>query len=246
MIVDFHTHIERVPSLGWDMGAGQILERMTDNGVALSIVTSIMDAPVLAERGLEQLAEVTENSGGRLRAMARIHPWAPNAVSLLRHAVERLRFVGLKLHPVSTIAAPDGEPTLALIREAARLGVPTMFHSGDDLFTTPWEIAAAAAAVPEAVIVLAHSGAYAHGADAIEVALRHPNVLLETACTPYPELLRTAVAQIGADRVVFGSDSPGASLAVELRKIELLDLAGVERSRVLSGNALRLIGGGNA
>ena len=242
MIVDFHTHIDRIPALGWDMGPDTIIGAMDAHGVELSVVTSMMDAPILAERGLDDLARVVAESDGRLVALARLHPWSPNAVALLRRAVGNLGFVGLKLHPVSTIAAPDGEPTLRLLREAARLGVPTMFHCGDDPFTTPWEIARAAAAVPDGVIVLAHSGGYAHTLDAIEVARRQPNIVLETAANPYPDLLRSAIAAIGPERVVFGSDGPGTSLAVELRKIDLLELDDESRHLVLSANALHMIG----
>lgn len=242
MIIDFHTHIDSVPALGWEMPPEDILSGMDRAGVDASVVTSIMDAPVLSEEGLDRMRRVVGSARGRLLGMARIHPWAPDATELLRHAVERLGFVGLKLHPVSTIASPGGEPTLALIREAERLGVPTLFHCGDDNLTTPLEIELAAEAVPGAAIVLGHSGAYGHGPDAIGVAQRNPNVWLETACIPYPRLLADAIAALGAERMIFGSDAPGASVELELRKVRLLGLAEEELALVLSGNAARLLG----
>lgn len=243
MIVDFHTHVDSVPALGWEMAPEEILGGMDRAGVDVSVVTSIMDAPVLSEEGLDRMHGVIAAANGRLRAMARIHPWAPGAPELLRYAVEKLGFVGLKLHPVSTIASPGGEPTLELIREADRLGVPTLFHCGDDNLTTPFEIELAARAVPGAVIVLGHSGAFWHGADAITVARRNPNVVLETACIPYPDLLRAAVDAVGADRMIFGSDAPGAAVELELLKVRLLGLADRDLENVLGGNALRLMEG---
>lgn len=242
MIIDFHTHVDSMPALGWEMPPEAILDGMGRAGVDVSVVTSIMDAPVLSDEGLDRMHRMVGAAKGQLRAMARLHPWSPEAPELLEYAVERLGFVGLKLHPVSTIASPSGEPTLALIREAERLGVPTLFHCADDNLTTPFEIEVAAQAVPGAAIVLGHSGGYAHGSDAIEVARRNSNVWLETACIPYPRLLKAAVEAIGADRLVFGSDAPGAAVELELRKVRLLGLNDRDLERVLGGNAMRLTG----
>lgn len=242
MIVDFHTHVDSMPALGWEMPPEAILRGMANAGVDVSVVTSIMDAPVLSGEGLDRMHRMVEAAGGKLLAMARLHPWSPKAPELLTYAVESLGFVGLKLHPVSTIASPSGEPTLTLIREAERLGVPTLFHCADDNLTTPFEVEVAAQAIPGAAIVLGHSGGYAHGADAIEVARRNSNVWLETACIPYPGLLKAAVNAIGADRLIFGSDAPGADVEIELNKIRLLGLTDGELAQVCGANALRLIG----
>lgn len=59
---------------------------------------------------------------------------------------------------------------LRIVETAARLGVPVLFHSGDEASVTPLELAAAAAAVPEAAVVFAHSGGYAHAREALDVA----------------------------------------------------------------------------
>ena len=104
---------------------------------------------------------------------------------------------------------PASEPTLALIRHAALLGVPTLFHCGDEEFSLPLQIAEAAAAVPEAQIILGHMGGYFHVRDAIRVAKRHPNLILETSAMPYPRFIKEAVAAIGAERILFASDGPG-------------------------------------
>ncbi len=242
MIIDVHAHVDRVPQLGWDMPASAIVDGMDEVGIDLSVIMSITDGPALTPEVLERTAHVVESSRGRLLAFARIHPWYPESTELLRRAVVQLAFRGLKLHPVSTMAQPGGEPTLRLLRVAADLGVPTMFHCADDLFTTPWEIAPAAKKVPDATIILAHCGGYRHGAEAVDVAEEHENVLLDTSCIPYPEVLSEAVRRIGPERVLFGSDAPGASPRIELAKVRGLGLPEPALEAVLGANAERLLG----
>jgi predicted TIM-barrel fold metal-dependent hydrolase len=241
VIIDMHTHVDHITQLGWDMPASTVVGLMDASGIDVSVIMSITDGPALVPDALETTADIVDASSGRLLAFARIHPWYEGADARLRQAVTQQGFRGLKLHPVSTMASPAGAETLKLVAIAAELGVGTMFHCGDDTYTTPWEIAACARAVPEATIILAHSGGYGHARDAIDVAEALGNIVLETACTPHVELLSEAVSRIGAERVVFGSDSPGCSPAIELAKVRMLGLSEAEERAILGQNAERLL-----
>jgi predicted TIM-barrel fold metal-dependent hydrolase len=146
----------------------------------------------------------------RLIGFARMDPGQGEAARVLFvKAIEELGFRGLKLHPFGYRQPPDSEQTLVLVREAARLGVPTLFHCGDEEYTTPHMIARCAAKVPEAKIILGHMGGYFHVDEAMRVAAAHENLYLETSASPYPDRIKTAVETVGADRVIFASDGPG-------------------------------------
>ena len=62
--------------------------------------------------------------------------------------------------------------------------------------STPLSVARTAAACPDATIVLGHMGGYFHVDEAIDVAERYGNVVLETSAMPYPDKIRTAVERI--------------------------------------------------
>jgi len=109
--------------------------------------------------------------------------------------------------------------------------------------TTPLAIALAARAVPEAQIILGHMGGYFHGREAIEVAERHPNLLLETSAMPYPALIAEAVRRVGAERVLFASDGPGCNPKLEVHKVKLAGLSPAEEDLVFAGNIQRLLAG---
>jgi predicted TIM-barrel fold metal-dependent hydrolase len=242
VIIDAHLHVDHLPALGWEMGADVCIARMDEAGIERGVVMTIVDAPEVNPRALELVAEALERYPGRLEAFARIHPWyGDDAVSLLERAIGEYGFKGLKLHPVTTIAHPALEDSLRLIRAAAAHGAPTLLHCGDEPLTTPLAIAGAAAACPEATIILGHMGGYFHVDEAIEVAERHPNVVFDTSAMPYPAKIAEAVRRIGAERVLYASDGPFCSPRIEVEKVRLAGLSPDQERLVLGENARRLL-----
>ncbi|MDR1798572.1 MAG: amidohydrolase family protein [Bifidobacteriaceae bacterium] len=243
MIIDLHMHVEDVAALGWTMSAADCLAAMDEAQVDLAAIMTLTDYPGLNPHGLELIADAVAAHPGRLVGFARLNPVdRPAALAALERAVTELGFKGLKLHPVSTLAHPGDEATVALIRRAGELGVPTLFHCGDEAYTTPLAVAQAAKQCPRAKIILGHMGGFFHVDEALAVAQALPNILLETSGMPYPERIAEAVRLIGPERVLFGSDGPIASPAVEKRKVLLAGLAAGDLELVLGGNAAHLLG----
>ena len=102
-------------------------------------------------------------------------------------------------------------------------------------------MARAAAACPEATIILGHMGGYFHVDEAIEVAEEHDNLLLETSAMPYPTKIREAVERIGASRVLYASDGPACSPRLEVEKVRLAGLGPEAEAHVFADNALRIL-----
>ena len=242
MIIDAHLHVDDIPALGWQLAASDCVRRLDEAGIERGVVMTIVDAPEVNPGALELIAEACAAFPGRLEAFARIHPWyGDESLALLERAIGELGFKGLKLHPVTTIAHPAGEDTLRLIRAAAAHDAPTLFHCGDEPLTTPLAIAYAAAACPEATIILGHMGGYFHVDEAIDAAERHPNLVLETSAMPYPAKIREAVERVGAERVLYASDGPACSPRLEVEKVRLAGLEPDDERLVLGENAARLL-----
>lgn len=242
MIIDMHMHVDELPALGWSMPASACVASMDAAGVDAAIVMTVTDLPEVNVSALELIADACAAFPDRLYGFARIHPWYGDAaVATLDRAVEEFGFRGLKLHPVSTLAHPGSAESVRLIRRAAELGVPTLFHCGDDPMTTPTAIATAAEVCSDATIILGHMGGYAHTEEAIRVAERHANIILETSACPYPDKIHEAVRRIGSHRVIFGSDGPVASPTLEVEKIGLCRLDSDERKDVMGRTAARLL-----
>jgi uncharacterized protein len=242
MIVDFHTHVDEAPAFGWIDPPEKVVALLDQAGIDSAVIMTYTDLPGLNPAALEYIVEAAGRFPGRLVPFVRLNPnYTDQVPGLVRRAVE-LGVRGVKLHPTTTLAHPAGEATLALLRQCADLGLPALFHCGDDPYTTPQALGLAAAAVPGCAVVLAHMGGYLHAEEAIGVAEACPNVYLETSAMPYPELIRTAVERVGADRVVFGSDGPGCNPALELAKVRDLGLPAADTDKIIGGNARRLLG----
>lgn len=242
MLIDMHMHIDDSDRTGLDVSAQDCVRSMDAGDVHAAVVMTLVDLPGPNPAAMELIADACRQFEQRLYGFIRLHPGRDGARELLRTAITELGFRGLKLHPVSTLAHPAGAETVSLVRAAGEFGVPTLFHCGDEPLTTPLAIAGTAAACPDSTIILGHMGGYYHVDEAIDVAEEFGNIILETSAMPYPDKIREAVARIGVDRVVYGSDGPMSPPALERKKVETAGLTDEQTALVLGGNAMRLLG----
>jgi predicted TIM-barrel fold metal-dependent hydrolase len=99
-----------------------------------------------------------------------------------------------------------------------------------------------AAKFPALPIIMEHMG-YRYAMDlAIEVARSHKNVYLGTTipAASEPYLVRKAVQEAGADKVVFGSNAPFALADLGVEGVRRLKLAKADEELVFSGNFRRI------
>ena len=123
-----------------------------------------------------------------------------------------------------------------MIRLAGRYHAPVLFHCGDEELTLPLQVAQAAEACPDATIILGHMGGYFHWRDAIRVAERYPNVVLDTSATPYPRTIKEAVEHLGSTRVLYASDGPGCDPSIEVQKVRMAGLTAKDEDAVFHRN----------
>ena len=79
-----------------------------------------------------------------------------------------------------------------------------------------------------------------------EVKKAMKNVYFDTAASPFlytPDIYGQVVRLAGADKILFGSDFPLMPQRRILDEIEALELPEETKNLMLSGNALRLLGG---
>jgi uncharacterized protein len=152
---------------------------------------------------------------------------------------------GIKLET----AVKTTDPRLdAIAGLAIDLGVPIVQHTwykaiGNAVAeSSPAEVVALARRFPECRIVLAHLGGGRERG--VQDLVEHPNLYYDTSGSqPESGLVEYAVAQLGADRVLFGSDWPVRDFGVQLGRILGARLSAKERRLILHGNAQRLLSG---
>lgn len=163
---------------------------------------------------------------------------------------------GLKLHTIALRAFP-AEPALATtFAVCAERGLPVVAHCGPDRHGTGWALPGAFAPVlerhPDLPLVLAHLGGAAWR-DVAEIATAFPAArfdLSEIASwsgrapgAPTREELAGLIMEIGAGRVLLGSDFPWYEPGDAIAAVEgLPGLGAAEREAILGGNAAGLLG----
>ena len=238
MIIDSHTHVDR---FGWYDPPETIIRLMDEAEVDKSIIMTYVDAPDV-KGSIEFIAEAVQKHPSRLIGYARMNPRrGEEAQQLFRRAMEELGFKGLKLHPAGNRCHPSRQETIDLISLATNYNAPVLFHCGDEEFTLPLQIAEAAHACPDATIILGHSGGYFHTKDAIRVAERYPNIVLETSGMPYPRVIREAVERVGASRVLYASDGPGCDPKIEVHKVKMAGLTTSDLEAVFCRNIKKIL-----
>lgn len=161
--------------------------------------------------------------------------------------IARLIEVADRMGVERLVALRCNDPRLdALIRRAAELKAlifqHTWFKSGGNLpgESTPHDLAELARRHPDVPLVCGHTGGnWELGIRAVRDC---PNVYLDTAGSdPTSGFVEMAVREVGAQRVLYGSDVPGRSFASQLAKVMGADVTPADRQQILQGNLRRLL-----
>jgi hypothetical protein len=151
--------------------------------------------------------------------------------------------VGVKLWVAIRCNDPRLDP---IVRRAAELKVPifqhTYFRAGGNLpgESTPADLAELARRHPEASLICGHGGNdWERGFRAIRAAKNVSTDL--SGCDPAAGMVEMAVRELGAERVMYGSDFPGRGFASQLAKVYAADIPEVSRRLILGENLRRML-----
>lgn len=146
--------------------------------------------------------------------------------------------LGIKLHPHAQ-KFPIDDATVYKIAEYVTNECPDkpiLFDNGK--LASPNKLIGDLAVVfPEVTFILAHM----RGGDFIEVTATHDNIFIQTTGVPQIEVVQKCVDELGADRVMMGSDSPYHSIEEEVRKVEALQLSESEKQMIFGGTAIKVL-----
>ncbi len=270
-VIDFHLHpgrYDRYPPWVQEIyrrfqgeNAREFLDRaLTPEGLVRYLDECGVDYAVcLAEQnpkttGLISNEWVAEFCAGqeRLIPFCNINPFIePYPARALERCVRELGFRGLKLMPGYQGFSPNDRIVYPLYAKAAELGIPVLVHTGSSIFpgfrlryANPLDLDDVAIDFPELTIVMAHSGRGLWYEEAFFLARLRENVYMEISGLPPKNLLRYFPdLERLADKVIFGSDWPGAPPIKEnIEALRALPLSEETKAKILGGNAARLLG----
>lgn len=239
---------------------------MAQAGIDYSLVLPVATAPRQVCHINDASARLNEEGRARgILSLGCMHPdfdgWKEE---LSRVASLGLR--GIKLHPVYQDVDFDDIRYLRILDRCGELGLMVLTHAGLDVGfpgkvnCSPEMVLRAVEQVGPVTLVLAHMGGWRNW-DEVERLLPQTSVMLDTSfslgsMTPLgdgyygPADLRLLdsdtflrmVRTFGAQRILFGTDSPWGGQRESLEQLRALPLTPQEQEAILGGNARRLLG----
>ncbi len=186
-IFDGHCHID--PQGGCDASLTYLHREAEACGITGILLNNIPGPQFGGVVGFEneQVLEKAAAHGGFFRVFPCINPSQEHAVDLVA-IYKRHGAAGIKLHPRLHKFHVDGEACRAILREAGRLGLPTLICGFSDglnlaLGNTPEAFGRLALACPAARFAIGHACGH-HILDAMMLAKAFDNIHLDLSFTP--------------------------------------------------------------
>jgi len=142
------------------------------------------------------------------------------------------------------IDAPCVDAVMALARS---LGIPATIHSGSAMSgCSPEYIGNLAQRHPDVTIIMDHMGYREWVGLAVQAAVDNPNIYLGTTLIAAAEPISiknvARGGKVGADRIVFGSNSPSGVATHGVNGIRNIGLTDEEAALILGGNFRKIYG----
>jgi len=191
----------------------------------------------------EEAARLTDEHDGLLQWVV-IDPRKPETLDQADRMLRRPKCVGIKIHPEEHLY-PILEHGRAIFALAATHRTVVLSHSGEKN-SLPADLLRFADDYPETRLLLAHLGCgwdddLGHQVRAIQ-ASRHGNVYVDTssASSILPGLIEWAVKEVGAGRILYGTDTPLYFAPMQRARIDHANISDIQKRAILRDNAIKL------
>lgn len=267
MIIDFHTHIfpDKIAGRTIDILEQNIeqvegcihkafipathealLGSMQKQEVDYSVVLPIATTPTQSPSINRFAAQI--NGKDHLFSFGSIHPLQPDWEAALEE-VKEYGLPGIKLHPEYQQVFVDSPEYIHIFKKAEELGLLVVLHAGLDIGVKPpshglpVHLSHVLQEVSGEGIIAAHMGGY-RAWDEVERYLVGTPIRFDTSFSlseiPKEQALRL-IRSHGAEKILFGTDSPWEKPSDTLSYLNALELTPAEMDLILSGNAKKLL-----
>jgi predicted TIM-barrel fold metal-dependent hydrolase len=249
MIWDLHTHLSGIPGVTPDERMARLLEYADRMGidrvcVYMGLAWTAVPTPKDFRRQNDEVLAALSHWSSRAFGFVYLNPqFVDESLAELDRCVRDGPMVGVKLWIAQRCADEKLDP---IVTRATELKAVVFQHTwwkatgNEPGESTPDDLAALATRHPDATIICGHTGGdWERGVRAIR---RFKNVYADLAGSDAAAgFTEMAVRELGAERVLFGSDAPGRSFATQLAKVVGADIPEDARRLILGENLKRLL-----
>ena len=250
-IWDNHCHMGRGPGQTPAARAAFLLSVADRVGIEklcvhLGMTLGVQDPPPeQLTRDNDAVMKAIEAGKGRILGYVYLNPnHLEFSLKELDRCVRDGPMVGVKLHVSLRCDAPQLDP---ILRRATELKAVVYQHTwlktaGNDAGeSSPADVVELSSRHPEAALICGHSGG--NWELGIRTLRKHRRIPMAVeGYDPTAGAVEMAVRELGAERVIYGSDVTGRSFASQLAKVVGADIPDDAKRLILGGNLRRLLG----
>ncbi len=236
-VIDSDTHFGSMPYRDTDVSVEKLKSLMSRYGVAAALAYSLKGVAYDFTEGNDETLAVCR-ANPELVPVATVDP--RRHLGVLEEIGRRRSegFVALRLFPEQQGWKINSILSKPIMAECERLGMPLIVSGAGA--GGPTDVLAAIKDTTVPVIVTGVG--YFNLAEGIAAAREHPSMLLEAQINDTPDSMRVTVDAIGADRVVYGSNSPSLSMRASLNGVAEAELTDDQKALIFGGNLRRILG----
>ena len=243
MIFDSHVHIGRSTWGHIDHDADAIVALADRAGVEKMMVTDFTALQYDMWEGNEHMRRERDRYPDRIFPYFTVCSarYGRRVIEELERYVNEHGFVGLKIYSVPPLYKMVDPYMYPVIEKAAELRIPILSHSNAE------ECEAVSRLYPEAMLINAHMNNCPEGQGdwhrSIAAAKAFPNIILDTTCSAFDNgMIEHAVEEVGAERIIYGSDSPLLDPLLQVAKVKGAEISDEAKELILHGNIERMLG----
>lgn len=248
-IIDCHTHLGpwfafHIPA---NTGPGGVVAMMDRVGIAAIVCAPHLGIGPDDTAGNDLVMRAMDDHPDRIRGYCTVNPNRSDEHKRaeLRRCAGDPRFVGIKIHPGLHRYRLDGPGYRVVWEFADEKGWPLLTHTwGGDPYCTPAMLTEPAQSFRRVPILVGHSGANTQGIEeSIALAKEYHNVYLDITASYLPYgIIEHMAAEVGADRVLFGTDLPFLDPRPKITQVAGARISVEDKRKIFGENARRVFG----
>ena len=246
LVIDAHCHMGYYPNFNVPAPSAADMVRWMDRlGIRACVAAHHAAIAPDFRYGNDEVLQAMANFPGRIYGYATVNPNYPESelIAELERCISA-GMVGVKLHPDLHQTNVDDDKYRAVWEWTNERSLPLLSHTGIGGRNPIKTFEKLAEMYPNVSILLGHSGFGSEGADqSIAACLKYPNIYCEiTGSVIVYGTLERMVNQLGADRVLFGTDLPFLDARPQVGRVAFAKISDDDKRKVFGLNAARIFG----
>ena len=236
-IIDMHTHYSKwVQFPIWGGLADDLVEEMDRAGVEKAVLAPQASLTPALVCGNEDVLEAMKKYPDRLLGYACCYPVREDTGLKEIERCMDAGMTGIKMHTAAGLEYTF-EGYAPVWKYADENQIPVLLHTWGDLD----RMDSLFGTYTRAPVILGHAGAV-DPAMYVNYAKKYPNLWLELCLSRSPcGMVEYLVREVGADRILYGSDAPWMPFGHQLGRVLFADISEDDKGKILAENAKRML-----